>query len=43
MLGVSSTCVTLSVTGVGLVIVPIVSGIEAGLCIVSKIAGEYLK
>ena len=42
VLGVSSTCVTLSVTGVGLV-VPIASGIGAGLCIISKIAGEYLK
>ena len=41
--GVSSTCVTLSVTGVGLVVVPIASGIGAGLCIISKIAGEYLK
>ena len=43
VLGVSSTCVTLSVTGVGLVVVPIASGIGAGLCIISKIAGEYLK
>ena len=43
VLGVSSTCVTLSVTGVGLVVVPIASGIGAGLCIFSKIAGEYLK
>ena len=42
-LAVSSTCVTLSVTGVGLVVVPIASGIGAGLCIISKIAGEYLK
>ena len=29
--------------GVGLVVVPIASGIGAGLCIISKIAGEYLK
>ena len=43
VLGVSSTCVTLSVTGVGLIVVPIASGIGAGLCILSKIAGEYLK
>ena len=43
VLAVSSTCVTLSVTGVGLVVVPIASGIGAGLCIVSKIAGEYPK
>ena len=43
VLGVSSTCVTLSVTGVGLVVVPIASGIGAGLCIISKIVGEYLK
>ena len=43
VLAVSSTCVTLSVTGVGLVVVPIASGIDAGLCIISKIAGEYLK
>ena len=43
VLGVSSTCVTLSVTGVGLVAAPIASGIGAGLCIFSKLAGEYLK
>ena len=43
LLGVSSTAITLSVTGVGLVVVPIASGIGAGLCIISKIAGEYLK
>ena len=43
VLSVSSTCVTLSVTGVGLVVVPIASGIGSGLCIISKIAGEYLK
>ena len=43
VLAVSSTCVTLSVTGVGLVVVPIASGIGTGLCIISKIAGEYLK
>ena len=43
VLGVSSTCVTLSVTGVGLIVVPIASGIGAGLCIISKIPNEYLK
>ena len=43
LLGVSSTAITISVTGVGLVVVPIASGIGAGLCIISKIAGEYLK
>ena len=43
VLAVSSTCVTLNVTGVGFVVVPIASGIGAGLCIISKIAGEYLK
>ena len=43
VLAVSSTCVTLSVTGVGLVVVPIASGIGAGLSIISKITGEYLK
>ena len=43
ILSVSSTCVTLSITGVGLVVVPIARGIGAGLCIFSKTAGEYLK
>ena len=43
VLAVSSTCVSLSITGVGLVVVPVASGIGAGLCIISKIAGEYLK
>ena len=43
VLAVSSTCVTLSVTGVGLVVVPIASGIGAGLSIFSKIGGECLK
>ena len=33
----------MSVTGVGLVVVPIASGIGAGLCIISKIPNEYLK
>ena len=43
ILGVSSTCITLGVTGVGLVVVPIASGIGAGVCIFSEIIGEYLK
>ena len=43
ILAVSSTCVTLSITGVGLVVVPVASGIGAGLCIISKFLGEYLK
>ena len=43
VLGVTSTCITLSVTGVGLVVVPVASGVGAGLCILSKIVGEYLK
>ena len=43
VLAVSTTCVTLSITGVGHVVVPVASGIGAGLCIISKIAGEYLK
>ena len=43
ILAVSSTCVTLSITGVGLVVVPVASGIGAGLCIISKLFGEYLK
>ena len=43
ILAVSSTYVTLSITGVGLVVVPVASGIGAGLCIISKLLGEYLK
>ena len=43
LLGVSSTAITLSVIGVGLIVVPIASGIGAGVSIISKIAGEYLK
>ena len=43
ILAVSSTCVTLSITGVGLVVVPVACGIGAGLCIISKLLGEYLK
>ena len=35
LLGVSSTAITLSVTGVGLVVVPIASGIGAGKSIFS--------
>ena len=43
ILAVSSTCVTFSITGVGLVVVPVASGIGAGLCIISRLLGEYLK
>ena len=43
LLGVSSTAITLSVTGVGLVVVPIASGIGAGVSIISKTLNEYLK
>ena len=43
VLSTSSTCITLSNTGVGLVIVPIASGIGAGVCMFRKIFGEYLK
>ena len=44
ILALSSTCITLSVTGVGLVVVLIPSGIDAGVCIISKLSiGEYLK
>ena len=43
LLGVSSTAITLSVTGVGLIVVPIASGIGAGVSIISKIPNEYLK
>ena len=43
LLGVSSTAITLSVTGVGLFVVPIASGIGAGVSIISKILNEYLK
>ena len=31
------------ITGVGLVVVAVASGIGAGLCIISKLLGEYLK
>ena len=43
LLGVSSTAITLSVTGVGLIVVLIASGIGAGVSIISKILNEYLK
>ena len=42
VLRVPSTCVTLSVTGVGPA-VHITSGVGAGLCIFIKIGGKYLK
>ena len=40
---VSSTAITLSVTGVGFIVVPIASGIYAGLSTFSKPIGENLK
>ena len=43
ILGVSSTRITLSVSGVGLIVVPIASGIGAGVFILSKFISEYLK
>ena len=43
LLGVSSTDITLSVTGVGLFVIPIARGIGAGVSIISKILNEYLK
>ena len=43
LLGVSSSAITLGVTGVGLVVVPIASCIGAGVSIISKILNEYLK
>ena len=43
LLGVSSTAITLSVTGVGLIVVPIASGVGAGVSIISKILNEYLR
>ena len=43
LLGVSSTATTLSVTGVGLIVIPIASVIGAGVSIFSKIHNEYLK
>ena len=43
LLCVSSTAITLSVTGVGLIVVPIASGIGAGVSIISKFLTEYLK
>ena len=43
LLGVSSTAITLSVTGVGLIVVPIASGLGAGVSIISKILNEYLR
>ena len=43
LLGASSTAITLSVTGVGLIVIPIASGIGAGVSIISKILNEDLK
>ena len=42
-MGISSTAITLRVTGVGLIVIPIASGIGAGVSIISKILNEYLK
>ena len=42
-MGVSATAITISVTGVGLIVVPIASGIGAGVSKISKILNEYLK
>ena len=43
LLGVSLTAIILSVTEVGLIVVPIASYIGAGVSIISKILNEYLK
>ena len=43
LLGVSSTAITLSDTAVGLIVVPIASGMGAGVSISSEFIGEYLK
>ena len=43
LLSVSSTAITLSVTGVGIILIPIASGIGAAVSIISKILNEYLK
>ena len=43
LLGVSSTAITLIVTGVGLIVIPIASGIGAGVSIITKILNEYLE
>jgi len=43
ILGVTSTSVTLSVTGVGIIIVPISAGVGGFLGISSKLISEYLK
>ena len=43
LLGVSSNAITLSDSGVGLIVVPVASGIGAGVSISSEFIGEYLK
>ena len=43
VLAVSARCITLTISGVGLVVVPVASGIGADLCLFSKLMGEYLK
>ena len=42
-MGVSSTAITLSVTGIGLIVILIASGIGAGVSIISEMLNEYLK
>ena len=39
--GVTSTNIALSVTGIGLVVIPIASGFAAGLCVSGKILHGY--
>ena len=43
IIGVTSTTVTLSVTGVGLIVVPIAAGVGASITISSKLISEVLK
>ena len=42
-MGVPSNAITLSITGVGRIVVPIASGIGTGVSIFSKFIGVYLK
>ena len=43
IVGVTSTSITLSVTGFGLLVIPITSGVGAGFSLSGKIISEYLK
>ena len=43
LMGVSSTAITLIVTVVGLIVIPIASSIGAGVSIFCKFIGEYLE